>query len=129
MNLERDLSDVFYFLKGNGMDPKFLLIVKVTRGLVVRDTPRSESQGGKAIRNMAVGSQLYAYDIHHFDNVPYARLVPLNAQRPEWVRVAEADNNTVYVDVIELETRDSMSALADAITLLATAIRDAAHKA
>ena len=128
MNLLRDLSDVLFSLEGNGMEPKFLLIVKVVRGLAVRDTPRSESQGAKLIRNMAVGSQLYAYDIHHFNDVPYARLVPLNAQRPEWVRVAEADGNTVYVDVIELETKDSTSALADAITLLATAIRDAAHK-
>jgi len=120
---------VFNSGEGNGMEPKYLLIVKVVRGLAVRDTPRPESQGAKLIRNMPVGSQLYAYDIHHFENVPYARLVPLNAQRPEWVRVAEADNNTVYVDVIELETKDSMSALADAITLLATAIREAAHKA
>ena len=112
------------------MEPKYLLIVKAVRGLVVRDTPRSESQGGKAIRSMAVGSQLYAYDIHHFNDVPYARLVPLNPQRPEWIRVAEADNNTVYVDVIDLDPqdKDNTSVLADAVTLLATAIRELAKK-
>ena len=110
------------------MEPKFLLIVKVVKGLVVRDTPRPESQGGKALRNVVVGGQLYAYGIHYINQVPYARLVPLNPQQPEWVRVAEADGNTKYVDVIDLQTKDSTSILADAVTLLATAIRDAANK-
>jgi len=110
------------------MEPKFLLIVKVVKGLVVRDTPRPESQGGKALRNVVVGGQLYAYGIHYINQVPYARLVPLNPQQPEWVRVAEADGNTKYVDVIDLQTKDSTSVLADAVTLLATAIRDAANK-
>jgi len=110
------------------MEPKYLLIVKVARGLVVRDTPRPEGQGGRHLRSVAVGGNLYAYGIHFIDQVPYARLVPLNPQQPEWVRVAEADGNTKYVDVIDLQTNDSTSALADAVTLLATAIRELASK-
>jgi hypothetical protein len=109
--------------------PKLLLIVKTVKGLVVRDTPRPESHGGKALRSVAVGAQLYAYEIHYFDSVPYARLVPFNPSRPEWVRVAEADGETEYVDVIELEPqKDSTSTLADAITQLASAIRELAKK-
>jgi hypothetical protein len=111
------------------MEPKLLLIVTATAGLIVRDTPRPESKGGKALRKVPVGSQLYAYDTHFFDNVEYARLVPINPQRPEWVRVAEADGATEYVQKIELEpTKDSTSSLADAVTLLATAIRELARK-
>ena len=105
------------------MEPKLLLIVKVIKGLVVRDTPRPESRGGKALRSVPVGAQLYAYEIHYFDDVPYARLVPINPQRPEWVRVAEADGGTEYVDVIELGPKNSTAELATAVTLLATAVR------
>jgi hypothetical protein len=108
--------------------PKLLLIVKAVKGLVVRDTPRPESRGGKALRSVPVGAQLYAYEIHYFESVAYARLVPINPQRPEWVRVAEADGETEYVDVIELETQDSTASLANAITLLATAVRELAKK-
>jgi len=106
------------------MEPTLLLIVTAVRGLVVRDTPRPESQGGKALRSVPVGSQLYAYEIHYFDGVPYARLVPINPQRPEWVRVGEADGNTEYADVIELgaKEKDSTAALASAISLLANAV-------
>lgn len=111
------------------MSPKLLLIVKVTSGLIIRDTPRPESKGGKAIRKVGVGTQLYAYDTHFFDDVEYARLVPVNPQRPEWCRVAEADGETEYVEKIELESsKDPISALADAVTLLATAVRELAKK-
>jgi len=104
-------------------EPKYLLIVTVSKGLVVRDTPRPESRGGKAIRSVSVGSQLYAYDVHYIENVPYARLVPLNPNKPEWVR-AEADGNIKYVDVIELENNgntliDALNNIADAISELA----------
>lgn len=104
------------------MEPKLLLIVSVRDGLIVRDTPRPESRGGKALRKVPVGSQLYAYEIHYFENVAYARIVPINPQRPEWVRVAEADGGITYVDVIELDVIDSSKALANAITLLANAV-------
>ncbi len=105
------------------MEPRYLLIVTAPSGLFVRDTPRPESKGAKGLRKVAVGTSLYAYDIHHFENVAYARLVPINPQRPEWIRVSEADGMTTYADVIELEVKDdSTTALANAITLLANAV-------
>lgn len=100
------------------MEPKVLLIVKVPRGIIVRDTPRPESQGGRAMRTVAVGTALYAYDIHNIDGVEYARLVPQNPQKPEWVRVAEADHSNEYVDVYPLEQADTETAA------LTAAIRD-----
>jgi len=109
------------------MEPKFLLIVKVPKGIVVRDTPRPESEGGRAMRTVAVGLPLYAYSIHNIQGVDYARLVPQNPQKPEWVRVQ--DISIEYVDVLPLEDTSSdsgMSGLATAITLLATAIRELA---
>lgn len=110
------------------MEPKYLLIVKSPRGLIVRDTPRAESQGGRQMRSVSVGTQLYAYGIHNIGGVPYARLVPQNPQKPEWVRVAEADGSVEYVDAIDLEQDNATSKLASAITLLATAMRELARK-
>lgn len=111
------------------MEPKYLLVVTAPAGLIIRDTPRPESKGGKALRKAAVGTQLYAYDTHFFESVEYARLVPINPQRPEWIRIAEADGGTTYAEKIELESQqDPTSALADAITLLATAVRELARK-
>lgn len=105
------------------MQPRLLLIVTVPDGLFVRDTPRPQSRGSKVLRKVSVGGQLYAYEIHYFvESVAYARIVPINPQRPEWVRVAEADGEKTYVDVIELDVKDSSKVLADAITLLANAI-------
>lgn len=105
------------------MEPKFLLIVKVPRGVTVRDTPRPQSQGGREMRTVAVGTALYAYDIHNIDGVEYARIVPQNPQRPEWVRVAEADHSLDYVDVYPLEQSTETSALVSALRDLANAIR------
>jgi len=110
------------------MEPKYLLIVKVPRGIVIRDTPRPESKGGRAMRNVAVGAALYAYQIINIEGVDYARLAPQNPQKPEWVRVAEADHSIEYVDVIKLGGNDSTTDLADAILLLATAVRELARK-
>lgn len=108
--------------------PKYLLIVKVVKGIVIRDTPRPESQGGRAMRSAGVGTALYAHQIINVAGVEYARLVSRDPQKPEWVRVAEADDSIQYVDVVELETKDSTSELASAITLLATAVRELAKK-
>jgi len=105
------------------MEPKFLLIVKVPKGLIIRDTPRPESQGGRAVRTVAVGANLYAYGIHNIEGVNYARLEPQNPLRPEWVRVAEADHSIEYVDVIDLGPGSETSELAIAINNLADAIR------
>ena len=112
------------------MEAKYLLIVKVPRGLVIRDTPRPQSAGGNNMRSVAVGTSLMAYDIHNIFGVDYARLVPQNPLRPEWVRVAEADHSIEYVDVIPLNTpADSGStAIADAINRLAAAVERLSSK-
>jgi hypothetical protein len=105
------------------MDPKYLLIVKVKNGLVIRDTPRPESEGGRPIRTVGVGTSLNALGIHNINGVDYARLVPQNPLRSEWVRVAEADHSIEYVDVIEFFEKTENEKLADAINNLADAIR------
>lgn len=103
--------------------PKYLLIVKPASGLIVRDLPRPESQGAIRLRAEPKGRQLYAYDIHNFEGVPYARLVPRDPTRPEWARVKEADGLTVYADVIPIDAEESNGDLVDAIRYLADAIR------
>ncbi len=114
------------------MEPKYLLIVKVPKGLAIRDLPRPEGQGSRVMRNVPVGTQLHAYRIINIEGVDYAWLVPQNPLRTEWVRVAEADHSIEYVDVISLDTsNDGINALTKAITemanantLLATAVRE-----
>lgn len=103
--------------------PKYLLIVKPANGLIVRDLPRPESQGAIRLRAEPKGRQLYAYDIHNFDGVPYARLVPRDPNRPEWARVKEADGLTVYADVVAMDAEETNGDLAAAIHDLADAIR------
>lgn len=106
-----------------GQEPKFVLIVIAENGIVVRDTPRSQTEGGIRMRAEAVGKQLLAFSIHNIGGVPYARLVPQNPQKPEWVRVAEADGVTRYVDVAPMtadgEAAAATEKLADAINHLA----------
>lgn len=85
------------------MKPKYLLIVKVPRGIVVRDRPAPESQGAVKMRAEGVGKALYAYTIVNVDGVNYAGLIPQNPSRPEWVRVAERDGSIEYVEIIPLE--------------------------
>jgi hypothetical protein len=108
------------------MEPKLLLIVKVPKGIIVRDTPRPQSQGGREMRTVPVGTALYAYDIHNIDGVNYVRLVPQNPQKPEWVRAAEANQSIVYVDIYPLEHSSEDTALVSAIRELANAIRSKA---
>ncbi len=106
------------------MEPKYILIVKVPRGLVIRDTPRPQGQGGTNMRAVPVGTTLMCYDIHNIQGVDYARLVPQNPLRPEWVRVAEADHSIEYVDVIPIETplNAESSALVSALNRIAEAL-------
>ena len=105
----------------NTMKPKFLLIVIQPRGLIIRDLPRPQSEGALQRRTVPVGTELDAYSIHNISGVPYARLVPQNPQKPEWVRVREADGSVEYVDVIDLQDEEE-GGLARAITLLAQAL-------
>lgn len=79
--------------------PKYILTVRVKDGLVVRDTPRSQSDGGLKLRTEPVGKILRAYNIIWVGPVQYAQLVPQNPLKSEWVRVAESDNSIVYVEV------------------------------
>ncbi len=111
------------------MEPKYIGIVRVSAGLVIRDTPRPKGQGGREIRSVPVGTQLDITYILDVGGVNYARLVPQNPLKPEWVRVAEADNSTVYVDVIELDVPSGENGdLIDAINHLARAIETLASK-
>lgn len=103
------------------MDAKYLLIVKVSRGLKIMDSPRPESQGGVSRRVVPVGTPLDAYSIHNVGGVDYARLIPQNPLKREWVRVAEADHSIEYVDVIPLDTEGSD--IASALREIADAIR------
>ncbi len=107
------------------MEIKFLLTVTTTSGLIVRDTPRSAGQGAKEVRRLPVGSQVYAYNIFAFGKVPYALIVPAVPGRPEWVRVAEADNLTKYVDVFEMDPQQETGSVASAIIKAGEAIADA----
>ena len=107
------------------MEPKYLLIVKVPRGLVIRDTPRPQSQGGSNMRSVAVGTSLMCYGIHNIQGVDYAQLVPQNPLKPEWVRVAEADHSIEYVDVIPLNnTDDDNTTIVTALNRIAVALEN-----
>lgn len=105
------------------LEPKYLLIVKVSKGLNILDTPRSQSQGARVRRAVPVGTPLDAYKIINIDGVDYAWLVPQNPLKREYVRVAEADHSIEYVDVIPLED-DSSSDLVRAIQALTVAINN-----
>lgn len=103
---------------------RYLLIVKPTIGLNIMDLPRSQSEGGLKRRAVPKGTMLYAYDIHNFKGVPYARLVPQDPTRPEWVRVAEADHSVEYVDVEPLTPTGQNDEIAAALREIAAALRN-----
>lgn len=96
------------------MEAKFLLIVKVPRGVIVRDRPAPDSMGAARMRTEPVGKSLNAYIIVNIQGVDYAGLVPQNPLRPEWVRVAEADHSIEYVEVIKLEGDSASQQVSDA---------------
>lgn len=99
-----------------------LLIVTAPSGLIVRNTPRSQTQGGVKMRTEPVGAQLYAKSIHNIGGVDYALLVSRNPNYPEWVRVAEAGGTPKYVDIIDLEQSESDTVLLQAAHVIADAI-------
>jgi hypothetical protein len=104
------------------MEAKYLLIVKVPRGVIVRDRPAPDSMGATRMRTEPVGKSLNAYIIINIQGVDYAGLIPQNPLRPEWVRVAEADHSIEYVEVIPLEASTTFSPIADALNRIAAAL-------
>jgi hypothetical protein len=110
------------------MEAKYLLIVKVPRGVIVRDRPAPDSMGAARMRTEPVGKSLNAYIIVNIQGVDYAGLMPQNPLRPEWVRVAEADHSIEYVEVIPREgtstalSAEAVNRLADAVENMAEAI-------
>lgn len=112
------------------MTAKYLLIVKVRAGIVVRDRPAPDSQGAAKMRTEPVGKALDADLIINIDGVPYARLIPQNPLRHEWVRVAERDRSIEYVEVIENGdvTTGQGGDVAAAINRLAAAVEQLAAK-
>ena len=103
------------------IEPKYQLIVKVPKGVVVRDRPAPDSQGAAKMRAEPIGKSLMAYTIINIGGVDYAGLIPQNPLRPEWVRVAEADHSIEYVEVIPLASSES-NLIANAIFRLALAV-------
>lgn len=104
------------------MNPRFLLIVKVPAGLNILDLPRPQSQGARVRRAVPVGSVLQALTIVNVAGAEYGWLVPQDPQKPEWVRVKDA--NTEYVDRIPLDGINNENAgVALAIKDLADAVR------
>lgn len=104
------------------MEPKYQLIVRNKTGVVIRDTPRPQSEGGVARRTVPVGTTLMCYTILNVGGVDYAQLVPQNPLKPEWVRVAESDKSVIYVDVYPLEEESTNDSIAKALNRIADAI-------
>jgi hypothetical protein len=90
--------------------PIATLIVKVPRGLQVRNAPTAVS---KVLRSVRVGESLDCYHIAYVDTVPYGKVSP---DKSEWVRIAEADGNVEYVDVVRFDDEtDSLIAVLERI--------------
>ena len=82
---------------------RYMLIVTAQLGLVIRDMPGAESEGAKKLRAERRGNKLMCSRIVTIAGVPYAQII--NASNPNemgWARIAEADGNTKYADVIEI---------------------------
>lgn len=109
------------------LKPTKIILVTTPRGLNIWDTPRAQSDGAKLRRAEPVGAVLHAYGIFPFAGVPYAYLVPRDANKPEWCRVSEAGGTPAYVRVIELDegaaTGAQIAELTDAIRDLTAALR------
>jgi hypothetical protein len=78
------------------MNPIATLIVTAPKGLNVRCAPTAVS---KVVRSIRVGEAVDCYMLTNIDTVPYGKVSP---DKSEWVRIAEADGNTKYCEVIKL---------------------------
>lgn len=114
--------------------PRYKCVVFAKLGMTSRDTPRSQSDGGIAMNTYKVGDTIYAFQILQVKGVPYAQIVPRDPMKPEWIRVAEADNAIIYLKVTDLypdeeqehhggesdELARAVNRLADAVLTLAS---------
>ena len=113
--------------------PRYKCVVQVRAGMTSRDTPRAQNDGGMAMNLYKVGDTLYAFQILQVKGVPYAQIVPRDPMKPEWVRVAEADNSIIYLKVEDLypnepENGGDSADLTRAVYRLADAILALAEK-
>ena len=104
--------------------PRYVLVVKVRDGLIVRDRPAPESWGALAVRKVPMGTGLLATAIFEVNGAQYGMLVPSNPFKPEYVRVHDSDHE--YVEVVELNAEGEP--LAMAVNRLAEAIDKLAEK-
>jgi len=104
------------------IEPKCVVLVIAPAGLWILDTPRPESKGANRRRVVPVGTPLPSYGVFEFDGVPYAWLVPQNANKHEWCRMGEVDRKELYAKAIP-NGSSTDDKVADAINNLAEAIR------
>ena len=115
----------------NIFTPKYIVVVNVKDGVIVRDRPAPESRGAARIRTEPIGKVLFGWKILNVEGVDYVGLVPQNPLKTEWVRRAERDNSIVYVDVQPLDETTNggeSSEIASAINRVAFALDKIADK-
>lgn len=56
------------------------------------------------------------------NGVPYAQIVPRNPTKPEWIRVAEADNSLIYLKVEDLYPNEPVPQSGGSDALLISAL-------
>lgn len=111
---------------------KYILIVTTPNGLIIRDMPGAESEGARKLRAERRGNKLMCARIVPVNGVPYGQIInPSNPTEIGWARIAEADGNTKYADVVDLGVSGGESAAGDvaaAINRLAAAVEKLAEK-
>jgi hypothetical protein len=98
------------------MNPVATLIVTAPKGLNVRCAPSAVS---KVVRSIRVGEAVDCYMLTNIDTVPYGKVSP---DKSEWVRIAEADGNTKYCEVIKLVTDDCEHEIVEVLIRIAKAL-------
>lgn len=91
---------------------KYIGIVKSAMGQKVRTAPTATAN---VIRSVAVGGSVEIAFIAEFSGVPYARVIP-----DGWMRVAESDNSTVYLEVVDIP--EELDPIARALNRIADAL-------
>jgi len=105
--------------------PKYVVVVNVKSGIVIRDRPAPQSMGAMEIRKEGVGKVLFGWKVLNIEGVDYVGLVPQNPLKTEWVRRAERDESIIYVTVESLDSESptsNNSVIAEALLRIAFAI-------